>query len=148
MGTDIARPRPVIRVMATNTCRIQSGRSSGIRAHQCSQCLKHRVSSQQLLILIVISIHALADLQRSQCVPSRFLCASYLIILETRRQRRLRLQAHPAMAAQVNFALAPGLANNLVTDHTTSEGVKLCGKAVSPLDPQHDLKSEGLCAFL
>jgi hypothetical protein len=51
------------------------------------------------------------------------------------------------MAAQVNFALAPGRANNLVIDYT-SEGIKLYGKAVSPLDPQHDLKSEGLCAFL
>jgi uncharacterized membrane protein YgcG len=52
------------------------------------------------------------------------------------------------MAAQVNFALAPGRANNLVIDYTTSEGIKLYGKAVSPLDPQYDLKSEGLFAFL
>jgi hypothetical protein len=48
----------------------------------------------------------------------------------------------------VNFAIAPGRANNLVLDCTNSEGIKLYGKAVAPLDPQYDLKSEGLYAFL
>ena len=52
------------------------------------------------------------------------------------------------MAAQVNFALAPGRANNDILDYTTSEGIKLYGKAVSPLDPQYDLQSGGLYAFL
>jgi hypothetical protein len=52
------------------------------------------------------------------------------------------------MAAQVNFAIAPGRANNQVLDYTTSEGIKLYGKAVAPLDPQYDLKSGGLYAFL
>ena len=53
-----------------------------------------------------------------------------------------------AAAAQVNFALAPGRANNAVLDYTTSEGIKLYGKAVAPLDPKYDLQSGGLFTFL
>jgi hypothetical protein len=52
------------------------------------------------------------------------------------------------MAAQVNFAIAPGRANNAILDYTTTEGIKLYGKAVSSLDPQYDLKSGGLFTFL
>ena len=52
------------------------------------------------------------------------------------------------MAAQVTFALAPGRANAQVLDYTTTEGIKLYGKAVAPLDPPYDLKSGGLYAFL
>jgi hypothetical protein len=52
------------------------------------------------------------------------------------------------MAAQVNFALAPGRVNIASLDFATSEGVKLCGKAVASLDPMCDLKSGGLFTFL
>jgi hypothetical protein len=53
-----------------------------------------------------------------------------------------------AAPAPVNFAIAPGQANNTVLDHATTEGIKLCGKAIAPLDPMCDLKSEGLFTFL
>jgi len=57
-------------------------------------------------------------------------------------------QVPAQMAAQVNFSIAPGRANNNVLDYTTTEGIKLYGKAVSPLDPKYDLKSDGLFTFL
>ena len=52
------------------------------------------------------------------------------------------------MAAQVNFSIAPGRANNNVLDYTTTKGIKLYGKVVAPLDPKYGLKSERLFTFL
>ena len=60
-----------------------------------------------------------------------------------------QVPANPQMAAQVNFSIAPGRANNNVLDYTTTEGtIKLYRKAVAPLDPKYGLKSGGLFAFL
>ena len=59
-----------------------------------------------------------------------------------------QVPANPQIAAQVNFAIAPGRANNNVLDYTITEGIKLYGKAILPLDPKYDLKSGGLFTFL
>jgi hypothetical protein len=56
--------------------------------------------------------------------------------------------AAPVVPVATVFALWPGLANNAVIDYNTSDGRKICNKAVEPLATKYDLNTEGLQTFL
>ena len=58
------------------------------------------------------------------------------------------LAAAAATAGQVTFSLLPALASNTLLNYRSSEGIKIYGKATSPLDSLFDGDSGALRLFL
>jgi hypothetical protein len=58
------------------------------------------------------------------------------------------LTAAAVTAGQVTFALSPALASNTLLNYRSSEGIKIYGKATSPLDSLFDGDSGALRLFL
>jgi hypothetical protein len=56
--------------------------------------------------------------------------------------------AATAATGNVTFALSPALASNALLNYRTIKGIKIHGKATSPLDTLFKSESGALCLFL
>jgi hypothetical protein len=93
---------------------------------------------------------AIANQERDQAVAARTaaeaVAAQAMVDLTT--ANAAATAAATANVRQVTFALSPALASNTMLDYKTSEGIKIYGKATSPLDSLFDGDSGALRLFL